>query len=432
MQKALDAGLDRRKMRDCGLLHADRSGESTLRFPLSGFRFPHACLLICLSGLLFLAGCALPTSRRPPRPGRTTLSSPLVLLPAQSIGNYLLIEAKWDRFGPYHFLVDTGSSVTLVTPALARRYPGRNMPSPGTTRVRVTGPDGTITELPRSSLRRIELGDALFEDVDVLVYDCAPLSAHLGVRIDGVLGFPLFRETLLTLDYPGSRVVLQPSRNAPLVPGTVIPFDDARKTPLVTVRLGDRSLVALIDSGSDAFFSLNPVGVAPQFSFGPTVGATVGTIGGDRTQRIGRLDETLAIGEHTFQQPIVDLTDELSAIGGGMLKHFTVSFDQMHDRVTFYRSSPEPIRTPPRRSAGVSFSKTPAYWRVAGVVPKSSAENAGVQQGDLVIRINGEPVARWDLRRYEQLVASAAEITFTFLDGTAEMERKVSVFELVP
>ena len=371
-------------------------------------------------------------SRRPPQPGRTTLGSPLILLPAQTIGNYLLIEAKWDRFGPYRFLVDTGSSVTLVTPALARRYAGRNQPSSGTTRVRVTGPDGTITELPRGSVRRIELGEARFEDVDVLIYDCEPLTAHLGVRIDGVLGFPLFRETLLTLDYPASRVVLQPARNSPLIPGTVISFDDARKTPLITVRLGERSLVALIDSGSDAIFSLNPVGVAPVFAYGPITGATIGTIVGDRTQRIGRLGESLAIGEYTFHQPIVDLTDELSAIGGGMLKHFTVSFDQLRDRVTFYRESREPIPTPSRRSAGVSFSKTPAYWRVAGVVPDSSAEKEGVRQGDLVIRINGETVARWDLRRYEQLVATASELTLTFLNGTSESEKTVRVFELVP
>jgi hypothetical protein len=343
-----------------------------------------------------------------------------------------LIEAKWDRHGPYHFLVDTGSSVTLITPALARRYPGRDVPSPGTTRVRVTGADGKVTELPRGSMRRLELGDATFEDIDVLIYDCAPLTAHLGVRVDGVLGFPLFRETLLTLDYPGSRVVLQPARNSPLVPGTVIGFNDARKTPLISVRLGDRSLVALIDSGSDALFSLNPVGVSPQFSFGPVVGATVGTIGGDRTQKIGRLAETLAIGDYAFQHPIVELSDELSAIGGGMLKHFCVSFDQLHDRVTFYRESREPIMGAARRSAGVSFSKTPAYWRVAGVVPKSSAEAEGVQQGDLVIRINGDPVAKWDLRRYEQLVNTANEITLTFLNGNAESEKRVSVFELVP
>ena len=69
---------------------------------------------------------------------------------------------------------------------------------------------------------------------------------------------------------------------------------------------------------------------------------------------------------------------------------------------------------------------------MAGVVPKSSAEREGVQPGDLVIRINGDGIARWDLRRYEQLVATADEIKFTFLNGNAETEKTVSVFELVP
>lgn len=412
---------------------ADARGQERAAGPGTGVtcRFALFWLFVAAAGLL-ISGCTSAASRRPPRPGRTTMSSPLVVLPAQTIGNFLLIEAKWDRYGPYHFLIDTGSSVTLVTPTLARRYAGREPPSPGTTRVRVTGSDGTITELPRGSLRRLELGAARFEDVDVLVYDCAPLSAHLGVRIDGVLGFPLFRETLLTLDYPGSRVTLQPARSYKRLAGTPIPFDDARKTPVIPVRLGDRTLVALVDSGSDALFSLNPVGVEPTFVFGPKVGATVGTIAGDRTQQIGRLSETLTISDYAFRQPVVELSDELSAIGGGMLRNFTVSFDQLHDHVTFYRESHQPIPTPPRRSAGVSFSKTPAYWRVAGVVPQSSAEAAGVQHGDLVIRINGEPVAKWDLRRYEQLVATASEITLTFLNGNTEKEKRVTVFELVP
>ncbi|MSU50738.1 MAG: hypothetical protein EXS37_16900 [Opitutus sp.] len=393
--------------------------------------------LTLVTGLLILnllvqAGCTSAASRRPRQPGQTTLASPLVILPAQLTGNYLLIEAKWDRFGPYRFLIDTGSSATLVTPALAKRYPGRDLPPASAPRVRVTGADGSVAELPQGSLRRLELGDVRFEDVPVLIFDCAALSAHLGVRIDGVLGFPLFRETLLTLDYPGRRVLLQPVRNAPLIPGTTIAFDDARKIPLITVRLGDRSLVALIDSGSDAFFTLNPVGVAPQFVFGPTVGGVVGTLGGDRTQRVGRLGETIAIGGHVFHEPVVEITDELSAIGGGLLRHFSVSFDQLRDRVTFFRDSREAVTTPARRSAGVSFGKTPAYWRIAGVVPGSPAAKVEVQTGDLVTRINGELVARWDLRRYEELVATAAEIGFTFLNGNTETEKRVAVFELVP
>jgi hypothetical protein len=387
------------------------------------------------SAALVLGGCSsLPSAfhRAPPRPGRTTLVSPLVIVPAQSLGNYLVIETRWDRNGPYHFLVDTGSSITLVTPTLAKRYPSASAPPPDTPRVRVRSADGGIAELSPATLRHLELGDARFDDVPVLIYDCAPLTAHLGVKIDGVLGFPLFRETLLTLDYPRSRLVLQPANTTAITPGIAIPLDDANKTPLIHLRLGDRSFVALIDSGSDAPLSLNPVGLEPRFANGPRTGATIGTLTGDRPQQIGRLAETLAIADFTVPRPIVDLTDELSTVGGGLLRNFSVTFDQEHDRVTFQRDTRDPILTPSQRSGGLSFNKTPAYWRIAGVVPDSPAALAGVQPGDLVTRINGEPVAKWDFTRYEQLIATADDVAFTFLNGTVEKEKRIAVFELVP
>ena len=405
-------------------------------FFVSGFNVLTSAAKLVPAALvaLLVAGCtSLPSSfrRPPPQPGHTTLGAPLVVLPAQMLDNYLIVEARWDRSGPYHFLVDTGSSVTLVTPALAKRFASTNAPLDGL-HVRVKSAEGAIAELPPATLRRIELGEARFDEVPVLVYDCAPLTAHLGVKIDGVLGFPLFRDTLLTLDYPRSRVLLQPANTTALIPGTSVPLDDSGKTPLIRVRLGDRTLVALVDSGSDAPLSLNPVGLAPRFVNGPRAGATVGTLTGDRPQQVGRLAETLGIGDFVLPRPIVDLTDELSAVGGEILKNFTVTFDQEHDRVIFFRDAHEPIVSPSHRSAGVSFTKTPAYWRVAGVVPGSPAETAGVQPGDLVTRINGEPLAKWDLIRFEQLVATADEIAFTFLNGTAESEKRVRVFELVP
>lgn len=391
-------------------------------------------LLSCVVCLL-ITGCSTlssPFSRTPPRPGQTTLASPLAVLPAQILGNMLVVEVRWDRSGPYHFLIDTGSSVTLVTPALAKRYPSENAPAAGTPRVRVKSATGEIVELPSAILRRLELGDARFDDVPVLLYNCEALSAHLGVKIDGVLGFPLFRETLLTLDYPRSRVLLQPVTSTRLLPGIVLPLDDSNKTPLIHVRLGDRSLIALIDSGSDAPLSLNPVGVAARFASGPRAGAIVSTLTGEHAQQVGRLDETLFVGDFPLPRPIVELTDELSSVGGEILRNFSVSFDQAHDRVAFQRDTPEPILSPSRRSAGVSFSKTPAYWRISGVVPESPAAANGVQPGDLVTKINGETLTKWSLARYDQLVATADEIVFTFLNGTTEAEKRLSIFELVP
>ncbi len=387
--------------------------------------------LFAAACLALLAGCHLFTHEMP-RPGRTKLDSPLVIVPATTMSNYLVVETKWDKRGPYRFLIDTGASVTLISPDLAARYVAKNAPPTATPIVRVKSATGETALLSATTLRRLEVGGARFENVQALVYDCAAVSAHLGVQIDGILGFPLFRETLLTLDYPNSRIVLQPRTAQPLVPGTPIAFNNDRKTPIIPLRIGNETFIALIDSGSDAALSLNPVGLHPEFATQPRPGATVSTLGGDREQRIGRLAQTLAIGDYPVEQPVVDLTDELTSIGGGVLKNFTVTFDQEHNRATFYRETHAPVLPQPLRHSGLSFSKTPAYWRVASVVPASPASDADVQPGDLVTRINGEPVSEWNIVRFQQLVATSSEIAFTFLNGTQETEKRLKVFDLVP
>lgn len=394
-------------------------------------RFSAALVLAAVLGLLALPGC-LHFHRELPRPGRTTLGKPLIVLPATRMGNYLVLEVKWDKHGPYHFLIDTGASVTLVSPELASRYAQKDpFPKP-TPLVRVKSADGETALLTAVSLRAIELGAAKFENVPALIYDCTPLSTHLGVKIDGILGFPLFRETLLTLDYPHERVILQPRRFPPRLPGVTIAFNNERRTPIIPVRVGQETFIALIDSGSDAGLSLNPTGLDVHYAVPPRDGLTVATLNGDRAQQIGRLSDTLYLERYSLEKPLVALTDDLSSIGADVLKHFTVTFDQERNHVTFYRESDQPVLPDPKRSAGLSFSKTPAYWRVVSVVPGSSAAAAGVQPGDLVTRINGAPVSAWDLRRYDQLVTSAGEIVFTLLHGSQETECRVKVFELVP
>jgi S1-C subfamily serine protease len=129
---------------------------------------------------------------------------------------------------------------------------------------------------------------------------------------------------------------------------------------------------------------------------------------------------------------VVEVSDDLSALGGGILKYFTITFDQGHDKVTFYRNATDPVAVPGRRSTGLSFRKTPAYWRVVGVVPGSPADGAEVEPGDLVTRIDGEPVATWDLVRFERLMANTESVVLTFLDGPREASKTIKVVDLVP
>jgi hypothetical protein len=390
-------------------------------------------LLIALAALtgLLAPGC-FSVQRTAPKPGVTNIGSKPVTLPGHLMGNVLVVEDKWDKFGPYHFLIDTGSSVTLVSPEIAKRYVSADERPLDEPQVRVRSAGGGYALLNAVTLRKLQLGSAKFEYVPALVYDCADLSAQFGVKIDGVLGFPLFRNAVLTLDYPNERIVLRARIPDDGLPGEAILFDNTDKTPLIPIRLGDREFAALIDSGSAAAIDINPAGLSPKFAFGPVDGPTVSTLAGDRPSRVGRLDGVVRIGSFDVPRPVAELTDELTSLGGGILSHFTITFDQRHNEVFFQRDLATPLSIPPLRGTGLSFRKTPVYWKVAGVVPGSPAASAGIVAGDLVSRINGEAVAGWDPVRYDQLLAAADRIEYTFIDGTQESARSLRVAELVP
>jgi len=394
---------------------------------------PRAILPWLVIGFLIvlLGGCAL-WQRPASQPGRTTLSTPLVILPAKTIGGYLIVEVPDGRRAPRHFIMDTGSSVTLISPELAQAIADQDKPATQLTSIRVKSARGDSVFLPDAMVPVLKLGGVSFEDIRVAIYDTAELSAHLGVKIDGILGFPLFRHTLLTLDYPQSRVVLAPSDSVANVPGTPISYTTKHRTPIIPVKIGDYTLSVLVDSGSDAALNLHPGLRDITYTQTPRPIAFVGTLTGDHALQVTRLIQPLTFAGQTFPSPIVQLTDELTSIGGEVLKHFSLTFDQTRSRVSFHRDSRKPIVQSSLRGTGLNFSKTPAYWRVVNIVPDSPASAAGLQLGDLVSRLNGESVEQWSLERYEQLLAETSEITYTLLQGIEELSITLSVTEFVP
>ncbi|HKB91783.1 MAG TPA: aspartyl protease family protein [Opitutaceae bacterium] len=390
-------------------------------------KFRSASLLLLVVAL-GLDGC---TSFRNKRPDRTLLESSQIIVPATKVSNYLIVETPVEKFGTARFLIDTGSSITLVSPALAARLKIDPVP-PNSPQVHVRSAAGGTLAVRDLTLRRLKIGNASFEGVHAIIRDPSDLSDHLGVHIDGIIGFPVFRDTLLTLDYPNSRLIISARTSADGVTGTTVAFNNEENIPIIPIRIGNESLAVLIDSGSDTALSLNPVGLHPVYAQKPRQGGLVGTLTGDRPQYIGRLTDPLIIGTLQVSTPIVELTDELSSLGGEILKNFTISFDQKRNQVTFHRDASDPVPPEPRHSSGISFSRSSAYWRVEGVIPGSPAAGLEIQTGDLCIQINGEPVANWDFARYTQLVRETAEITFTLINGSRERIVKVPVFNLVP
>lgn len=395
--------------------------------PFCGVR-PWAALLL-LAGL-FASGCSTLQPPAGPGPGRTRIGNAPHTLPARLVGHHLVLEVPLGRDGNAHFLVDTGSSVTLISPEFAERVGARLARSAPQVRVRTAS--GASTVLPSLTVRRLTLGQARFERVPALLFDTADLSAHLGVRIDGILGFPFFADTVLTLDYPRQQVTLSPDETPANANGPALPFNREHGIPLVPIQWQEHTLLVLIDSGSDGPLNLNPTGLDLTYASGPRPGAPVSTLAGERAQQMARLAGEVRIGNHRVIEPIVELTDQLSSLGGEILQHFALTFDQHRGTVTFHRESTDPLTMPPVRGVGLGFSRTPAYWRVASVVPDSPADRAGILPGDLVTRINGQPVENWDLVRYDTLMRSAPWVEYTFLNGREETTGRITVAELVP
>ena len=83
-------------------------------------------------------------------------------------------------------------------------------------------------------------------------------------------------------------------------------------------------------------------------------------------------------------------------------------------------------------SSGISFAKVRAYWRITAIAPNSPASAAAFSIGDLVIRLNGEPVDAWDLTRYQALIDAGGTIEYTLLEGREEVSVSADTFALVP
>ncbi len=411
-----------------------------LDFRFSIFNRPARWAVASAYGLLLIAYCLLSTGcvTSPGRaPAATRIEPQPVRVPARILSHFFLVESPQADGKTYRFMVDTGSSVTLVSPALAaalkqkenRKTPPRTQP--------VRGANGREVELPAITLRHFRLGEAHFERVPAIVYDFSELSAHLGLSIDGVVGFPLFRDTLLTLDYPAAQLEIAPNPVVAPPPvrqprTSIIPYNRERATPHIPVQMDNESFFVLIDSGSDGGLALNPAGLHPRFTHGPRIGMIVSSLDGDKRQFVGRLEQNITIGTQLVSQPVVDLTEQLSSLGGELLRHFRITFDQQRHLVTLVRNTDGPVAMPGRRSTGLSFRRFPNYWRLLAVVPDTPNSALPVQPGDLCVRINGELVEKWTFERYAEVVQAAPKITYTFLSGTKETDYEVAVFELVP
>ena len=234
--------------------------------------------------------------------------------------------------GPYRFLVDTGTGgEALVTPELAEEL---SLPVVG--HARLADPSGLGEQ--RSDIARIgslKIAGAEFSDVDAVVH-----NLYGDANCQGVLGFTLFEDYLLTLDFPGHRMTLTPGAIDRNGGGSVLPFEMPDGVPIVQIKIDGQQFGAQLDSGGTGLSVPEKDTKELKFEETPMEFAKGESVSTRFQIRAARLESDIKLGRYTFTQAFVEIDSAfpLVNIGSTPLQHFVITFDQANELVRLYSS----------------------------------------------------------------------------------------------
>ena len=357
-----------------------------------------------------------------------------VVVPAELSSQLFFVYAMINGHGPFRMMVDTGCSFSLISPEVARAVDARVGPTADADRIAVNSV-GHRTEISQVLLDSIELGAARFEGVYAGISDTfGPLCRLGGERVDGALGYSLFADLVLTLDFPKRRMVLSHARPVDLPPVQAeLSLTAPGDVPLVTVQLQGQPVELEIDTGATDNLQI-PVELAKalRWKYEPRQGPLVAAIGENIREMVGRLADSLAIGAVQQAEPIAAITGGGASLGNGFLQHFCVVFDPGQDRLWLCAADAGPARSAPMRSVGLSIEAETAGWRVVGVIPGSPAEGNGVSPGDVIAHIEGRPATQWSRDQFDHWIDTHATVALQIIGGSSPRNLVLRVWPLVP
>ena len=340
--------------------------------------------------------------------------------------------------GPFKLIVDTGSAGVVLKSGVADRL---DLPSPpgipaGAAKVQMASPGGRGIPASLVYIDKLRLGKAEFRGIWTVAAELP-----FGDGTDGIIGFNVFEDCLLTFDYPAARLRL--SRGS--LPGTnardILSYSTPRMPgshPVIELKVAGDPWEFTVDTGMRGWFGLDEER-AKQLTIlrGPVPGPKSLAVDESTRSKVARADAAFSIGRYTVEQPILRLMDQRggAVVGTLFLEHFVVTFDQRNKQVRFDRNSDVPITPPPMRGLGLGLKSEGGRLKVWDVHPESHAASVGITVGDIVLAFNGRPAQDiYDTSDWYALLQSAKTVKVRYARHGREAARdvEVRVLELLP
>lgn len=225
--------------------------------------------------------------------------------------------------GPFRFVVNTGTGAqALVTPELVDR-----LSLPVTGQVRLVDPSGLGER--REQLVQIDSLDVAGVEFAAIKAVRHPLSDEDGSCL-GLLGFPLFRDYLLTLDYPKRVMTLASGALNPDGERSVLPFRMPDGVPIVPLRIGEMRIEAEFDSGGTGLSLPEPLIGRIKLASDPVVFGNGKSLVTRFQVKAAKLADDVHLGRYRFGHAVVEINPAfpMANFGSQGIENFAVTFDQ--------------------------------------------------------------------------------------------------------
>ncbi|MBD1396088.1 aspartyl protease family protein [Pontibacter sp. JH31] len=332
-----------------------------------------------------------------------------ITIPFKLVHNLVIIPVQINDSQPLNFILDSGVKNTLIT----RLHYSDSLSLNQADKITIQGLGvGSEIHALYSSGNTMQLpgirGDN--HQVYVLMEDVFNLSTRMGMSVHGIIGYDIFRNFIVKINYSSKTLTLYRPDIELKVPkrGEVYPLQIENTKAYVEAGVkqhnGDSIKVKLvIDTGASHSVSLY-LPTDDRLQLPPKVmEAYLGRgLSGDINGKIGRINSFM-LGRYEIQDLPASYPDEESIkaainlanrngnLGSDILKRFTAIFDYPHQRLIlvpnkkyrepfYYNMTGLEISTP---LPGANF------YIVSHVIEDSPAKLSGLMPGDQLLNING-------------------------------------------
>jgi predicted aspartyl protease len=272
-----------------------------------------------------------------------------VVAPMQMRGWMPVVEVKLNGHGPFAFMIDTGAGMqadvdTSVAERLNLQPSGRAIngdPSGENDRevATVTIDSIMIGGVAKGTrTRRTGEGVVEFRNVTAIVRPHKITKDYPDV--DGILGFALFSDYLLTLDYPAMQVRLERGALPPTNGSDILDLEIENRVPIVEVAIGKIKMRAHLDSGNFVAGFILPEEIVEQLQLlsHPVRVGSARSVNNRIELKQVQLRSSIRIGGVEYSQPTITfpaLSD--TNVGYKVLREFALTFDQKNGRLRLER-----------------------------------------------------------------------------------------------